>query len=192
MHRNSRRSAGRLPIRDLVWRSRGNKPKNLLDAGPPIITAPSATLLMNSTVEPKTGMWDFYRKSPEEKALLSVADPNYGAPSEGSAPAPVDLSAGSRYGALRGDLSSSPFTAWECTWVAETFRKAGLDAACYKKPMLAKPRSECMLRDEDTCTSLATAWLTRVMATCLDAGANSWSSSADPTHDGFYWLKIDQ
>lgn len=105
----------------------GEKPKYLLDVGPPIVTAPSATLLMNLMGAKATD------DSVPSKKLLSVADPNYGVPSATPVAALENLSARSRYGALRGSLTPLPYTAWECSWVAETFRKAGLDAGVLQK-----------------------------------------------------------
>jgi CHAT domain-containing protein len=119
------------PFETLVVEA-GEMPKYLLDVGPPIVTAPSATLLMNLS-ELKTGEGATQPNKPGEKALLSVADPNYNQPSAGPVTALAEVSARSRYGALKGDLTPLPFTAWECSWVVETFRKAGLDAGALQK-----------------------------------------------------------
>src|SRR5262249_16686481 len=105
----------------------GEKPKYLLDVGPPIVTSPSATLLLNLQQVASSN------NSTVTKELLSVADPNYGAPSSGPVAALGELSARSRYGALKGDPKPLPFTAWECSWVSEAFRKAGLDAGVLQK-----------------------------------------------------------
>jgi CHAT domain-containing protein len=114
----------------------GEKPKYLLDIGPPIVTAPSATLLINLSEGTNTTHGDggaAAQKTTEKNHLLSIADPNYGTPSSGPVASLDELSARSRYGTLRGDLRPLPFTAWECSWVAETFRKAGLDASVLQK-----------------------------------------------------------
>lgn len=110
----------------------GEPPKYWLDVGPPIVTAPSATLLMNLS-ESKANAEENSSNLPKKSALLSVADPNYGVPSVDAGLALVELSARSRYGVLRGDLKSLPFTGWECSWVTETFRKAGFDAGALQK-----------------------------------------------------------
>ena len=65
--------------------------------------------------------------------MLSIADPNYGVQRTDSGPAIVELSARSRYGTFHGDLTPLPFTAWECSWVTESFRKAGFDAGALQK-----------------------------------------------------------
>jgi CHAT domain-containing protein len=97
----------------------GNEPKYLLDAGPPVVYAPSAAVLYNLSRRP----------APTDSAprLLTVGDPAYPLPAQvatarGAATGPAT---GSRYRTTGGGLARLPHSGTESTWVAEAFGKQG-------------------------------------------------------------------
>lgn len=104
-----------LPLEALVVEG-GQSPRYLLDAGPPVIYAPSATVLRSLANRDRQ-----QRRTGE--TLLTLGDPAYG----GAAPGEDQLA--SRLGVRTGDqrfragLSRLPFSGWEATWVAEHFIK---------------------------------------------------------------------
>jgi CHAT domain-containing protein len=119
-------SMANLPFEALVVEPAEN-PVYFLDRGPPIVEGPSATLLYNlSQRSHQVG----------KPSVLTVGDPAY--PVNGK-PQPVDsneLSASqllaqaqprARYGILRGNLQSLPFTRLESSWVSDAFNKAGIE-----------------------------------------------------------------
>ena len=167
----------------------GEKPKYLLDVGPPIVTAPSTTLLMNLS-ESKSAAQEDPAKPPKKSALLSVADPNYGVPSTDAGLSIVELKARSRYGALHGDLKALPFTGWECSWVTEAFRKAGFDTGALQKAN-AREASVRMYAPGRTYLHFACHGLVDQSygnlfgALALTPGPRG---SADPADDGFLTL----
>lgn len=108
-----------LPFETLVIRL-GENPQYLLDVGPPIEYAPSATILMNLAERQRSG-------DEERSPVLTVGDVRYGKPSAGQrGDALADLNASSRYASLGGSLSDLPFTKLEVAWVAQVFGKTGV------------------------------------------------------------------
>lgn len=106
-----------LPLDALVVES-GDRPRYLLDVGPPIIYGPSAALLYNlerSHVEVQS----------DRKPVLTVGDPSYGNPATADGDVIGD---GSRYALFGGILAPLPFSGRESRWVSEVFQKQNIDA----------------------------------------------------------------
>jgi CHAT domain-containing protein/Tfp pilus assembly protein PilF len=99
--------------------------KCLLDVGPPISYAPSATVLYN-LAERRAAPVAAGRES-----VLTVGNPNY-SPGVRLADARTgvhdELTSRSRYGALGGKLSQLPFSGWEAEWVAGVFGRNDIKA----------------------------------------------------------------
>lgn len=116
-----------LPLETLVVAAGGGEPRYLLDAGPPITYAPSATILRNLE-ERKPGSTGTAR-------LLSVGDPQYEASPPGGAggaggagEAGVEQarqSTAADYTRLGGRLARLPYTGWETEWVAGVVGEQG-------------------------------------------------------------------
>jgi len=94
----------------------------LLDVGPPILYAPSITILHNllKRVAPKPA---------DGEPVLTLGNPQYTATgvanAAGAGPTGPTITQ-SRYAWLGGKLTPLPFTAWECKWVAEAFHDNGI------------------------------------------------------------------
>ncbi len=110
-----------LPFESLVV-GEGEKPEFLLDAGPPIIYAPSATIFMNlakrETKTPSSG----------KEQVLSVGDCRYDGRS----------AALSRYGSVGGALSPLYYSGQEIQWVSNVFGKAGTKVNLLKADQATK------------------------------------------------------
>lgn len=109
-----------LPFETLVVKGEAD-PTYLLDVGPPIHYAPSATVLDNLA---KRNMSRSSRRSP----VLTVADPAYDGSrnskfSEADVSVLEQLTARSRYGTVGGRLQRLPYSATESRWVADVFGK---------------------------------------------------------------------
>jgi len=107
-----------LPFETLVVEP-GERPRFLLDAGPPILYAPSATILLNLAGRPAQAV------PKDTKPVLSVADCRYeqAAPPESDSLL-VQLTPRSRF--TRGERRLSPLahSGLESAWVAQVFRAA--------------------------------------------------------------------
>ncbi len=115
-----------LPFETLVVEE-GKDAKYLLDTGPPIAYAPSATVLHNLASKPQLPV------PPDLKPVLSIADPLYGPTEKEQADARgggvlKEVTARSRYTRLGGRLERLPYSARESAWVAEVFKQSGLKA----------------------------------------------------------------
>ena len=111
-----------------------SQPTYLLDAGPPIIHAPSATVLHHLSerrappVEPTS----------ERQPVLTVGHPLYGnlesLPVGLGRPEPKARTAAapSRLGSGRGQLPDLPYTGVESQWVADVFQKEGIAVAALR------------------------------------------------------------
>lgn len=161
----------------------GENARYLLDVAPPLVNTPSATLLLNLTDRP----------GKDSKGVLSVGDATSGgAASDGSrsANAPATLTAGARYGSLRGDLKPLPFTGLELRMVGDAFKQAGISAGRLEKEN-AREASVRMYGPGNKVLHLACHGL-------VDASNDSLSGafaltpgpqgSADPTDDGYLTL----
>ena len=116
-----------LPFEALVAEE-GKEPKFLLDAGPPILYAPSATVFYNLAERP-TG-----KLSADREPVLAVGDPAYGQTGvENPAPATAlaALTSRSRYSSEGGRLSRLPHSGLEAQWVVKRFNDAGISAASF-------------------------------------------------------------
>jgi CHAT domain-containing protein len=109
---------GRLPFEALAVNAE-QPPKYLLDAGPPVHYAPSATILL-SLAEREGASWDANRAT-----VLSVGDCRY----DGDELLDRLASENTRYASAGGQLQPLPFTKREVHWVAEVFAKQGLSVA---------------------------------------------------------------
>ena len=104
----------------------GKEPKYLLDAGPPVLYAPSATVLYNLVDRPPA------KASTDREPVLAVGDPDYGGTgSEEPTPttALAALTSRSRYSGVGGRLTRLPYSGWEIQWVTKDFGDAGIRAA---------------------------------------------------------------
>lgn len=126
-----------LPLETLVVKP-GKQAKYLLDAGPPIVYGPSATVL-----------WNLGERAPAtspagRKPVLTVGDPAYPTaslkPAERGAIALEALTNRARYTVAGGRLARLPFAGLESTWVASSFRKHGMPAERIAGPEATKAR----------------------------------------------------
>ena len=120
----------RLPFEMLVVKE-GDSHTYLLDKGPPILYAPSATVLTN--LAKRTGS----DVEPAEEPVLTIGDCRYGNTPE---PDPKDVLAqikpGARYRAMRGGtLPPLPHTANEVRWTADVFKEANVDVAWLRREL---------------------------------------------------------
>ncbi|MGI6419683.1 MAG: tetratricopeptide repeat protein [Thermoguttaceae bacterium] len=107
-----------LPLETLVVAAGGGEPRYLLDAGPPITYAPSATILRN--------LEDRKPDSTGTARLLSVGDPQYEASPPGeTGGAQARQSTAADYTRLGGRLARLPYTGWETEWVAGVVGEQG-------------------------------------------------------------------
>jgi CHAT domain-containing protein/Tfp pilus assembly protein PilF len=117
---------GQLPFATLVV-ERGDTPKYLLNVGPSIQYAPSATVLVN-LAEQKVAA-----AVAAAEPVLTVGNPRYIESSSPSVSVLAQLAPRSRYGASGGSLKPLPFTAWEVQWLADVFEKHGIKVAQLKE-----------------------------------------------------------
>jgi CHAT domain-containing protein len=113
-----------LPFEALVVEE-GKDPQYLLDAGPPIVYGPSATVLHNLAERAR------FQQPTDREPVLSVADPDYGevnAQDPRTTSALATLTPRSRYGGAGGKLSRLPYSGTEMKWVAQAFQDAGIKA----------------------------------------------------------------
>lgn len=116
-----------LPFEALITKP-GSAPEYLLDSGPPINYAPSATIVLNLA---RRAADDASGREP----VLAIGDPAYPSATD-------DSTAASRYGGWGGKLSRLPFSGQEATWVTEVYKREGIKAAILK----GKLASEAMVR----------------------------------------------
>jgi CHAT domain-containing protein/tetratricopeptide (TPR) repeat protein len=106
-----------LPFEALVVEA-GDAPTYLLDAGPPIVYAPSATVAISlsghGVAAPRA----------DREPILALGDPAY----PGAAVPPGEGTSRSRYGVSGGALPRLPYSGLEADWVAKAFNDAGVKA----------------------------------------------------------------
>lgn len=117
-----------LPFECLVV-EKGAAPRYLLDVGPPVIYAPSATVLASLAERPAgTGRSG---RAP----ILTLGNPTYsGSSASDSNDLLASLSSRGTFRSVGGRLASLPFSGTESSWVEQTFRKAGLDVDSLRGP----------------------------------------------------------
>jgi CHAT domain-containing protein len=98
----------------------GENPRYLLDVGPAIEYAPSATILINLAERSEA-------KDAAGWPVLTVGDPHYGQPAlEGKRGDELaEVTPQSRYASLGGRLAALPYTKTEVGWVAQAFDRSG-------------------------------------------------------------------
>ncbi len=99
----------------------GEDPRLLLDAGPPILYVPSATLYQNLEERPVASF-----KNAARQPVLSLADPDY-ASSQAAAPKAA-VSGLTRFRTAGGRLERLPSANAESAWVADIYRRNGIAA----------------------------------------------------------------
>ena len=135
----------RLPFEALVV-TPGKEPQYLLDVSPPIMYAPSATILINLDAREGT------RRNGGISSVLTVGDPVY---REGEAATDRGLLAGlgsrSRYRGFGGKLSRLPHSAKESKGILEAFDKNGIPVT----QLVREQATEANVRKEvDNCSIL--------------------------------------
>ena len=123
-------SLAKLPFESLIVEG-GSEPKYLLDVGPSMQYAPSATVLMNLAKRATEGI------KPASEPVLTIGDCRYGKPVEVD---PNDVLAqiepGARYRAmLSGTLPPLPHTANELQWIAGVFKEAEVEVAWLRREL---------------------------------------------------------
>ena len=114
-----------LPFESLVV-ERGGEPRYFLDAGPPVLYAPSATVLLNMTERPEAP------RPADREPVLALGDPAYGEVGAENPSPTVSLAAStsqSRYGIVGGRLKRLPFSGAEVRAVVDDYSEAGVSAA---------------------------------------------------------------
>ena len=115
-----------LPFEALVVEGK-EEPRYLLDVGPPIVYAPSATILMG--LAGRAEIPAIRDRDP----VLAVGDPVYprANPGAGSDVARRPGGTGQRYSVAGGALARLPFSGLEAHWVARVFNDAGVRAGLF-------------------------------------------------------------
>ncbi len=118
-----------LPFETLVVEE-GSDPECLLDAGPPIVYAPSVAVLMNLVDRPVVP------SSANREPVLALGDPAY--PQGDQARPDADpsgfLTSRSRYTIAGGKLPRLPHSGTEAQWVVSSFSDAGIGAGMFIGP----------------------------------------------------------
>jgi CHAT domain-containing protein/Tfp pilus assembly protein PilF len=177
-----------LPFETLVVSPDEGNPTYLLDVGPPIQYAPSATILYNLTQRPVAP------PSTDTKPVLTVGDPAYGEKGTQSSStkrsALSALTAQTRYGSVGGRLRRLPYSGTESDWIVSTFEKQGIAVGQLK----GKNATEANIRYNVTgrkiihlaCHGLTDqAYGNFFGALALTPG---WKSPSNPEDDGFLTL----
>ena len=112
-----------LPFETLVVENIENDPSYLIDVGPPILYAPSATILYNLSQRHENHFQHHSEK------VLSVGNPDYSQKKQSNSSFSTrdSHSTGSHYSLLDNLLSNLPFSLTESNWIVENFQKVGLE-----------------------------------------------------------------
>jgi CHAT domain-containing protein len=178
-----------LPFEALVVEP-GENPRYLLDVGPPIVYAPSATVLYNLSDRKTPG-----KAKADRSPVLTVGNPTYRAAKAPQVAANTggtlgQLAARSRYGSAGGTLAQLPYSGTESTWVAEAYKKQGIESAA----LIEQTATEANLRTNVTgrrvihlaCHGLADQQYGNFFgALALTPGKQA---NTDPADDGFLTL----
>ena len=172
-----------LPLETLVV-DVGDEPRYLLDAGPPITYAPSATILLN--LEDRQTL----TLTGTAARLLSVGDPQYetSSPDEANG-ALARRSMAADYSRLGGSLVRLPYTGWETEWVADVVGKEGFRVTTLMRSEATETRVRAEMHDR---------WIVHLACHGLtdQAHGNLFGAlalcpgrpPADPADDGFLTL----
>ena len=106
-----------LPFETLVVTNDEDDPQYLLDIGPPIAYAPSASVLLNLAGRKSAGV--------TEQKLLTLGDPLYAAPTANADAVDRKLGMNRAVDRFRAALSPLPFTGKEANWVQQNLEKVG-------------------------------------------------------------------
>ena len=126
-----------LPFEALVVSQEG-EPKYLLDAGPPVLYGPSASVLHNLRQRALEG------EPAEREPVLTIGDPAYGAPpaaaaARGATKVKQPLLA-TQYRSAGGELSRLPYSGIESQWVSMIFQKASMQSIALRGPQATEAR----------------------------------------------------
>ena len=125
-----------LPFEALVIRTDGEL-KFLLDVGPPVSYAPSATVLLSLTDREA-------KAANSETPVLTLGDPAYPQPSEQKDTVDRMMAAFNVSQPLRAALTRLPFSGWEANWVQQHFKDAGVASTL----LTGKAATEAAVRRE--------------------------------------------
>ncbi len=114
-----------LPFEVLVIDPSASQVEYLLDVGPPIHYAPSATV--HARLSGRKINANLHNR------VLTIGDPNYSTRTSTRRSAYKALSTKSRYSVLGGTLNRLPFTSWESRWIKELFTKSGVEVTSLTK-----------------------------------------------------------
>ncbi len=118
-----------LPFETLVVQT-GDDPKYLLDVAPPILYAPSATILINLAEREEE------RPTQNRPPILTVGDCQYDQPSAVAEDNLLaQLAPGNRYAGIGGHLKPLPYTDQEMRWVAKVFGDKQMPVAWLRREM---------------------------------------------------------
>ncbi len=125
---------GRLPFETLVVDA-GVRPKYLLEVGPPIQYAPSATVLANLAKK------ESKKSLPATPPVLTVGDCLYGSDANANwDESRPRVGFRARYLSLGGSLKPLPYSAWESEWVQQVFGKQAVKAVCLRRSSATEAR----------------------------------------------------
>ena len=176
-----------VPFETLVVES-GDNPRFLLDVGPPVTYAPSATVLFNVSRKSVSAAADDARQP-----VLTVANPIYataGQPQAGGTGVLTDVAARGQYRSAGGVLAELPFSGTESAWVAEGFKKHGMTVAALRRDLATEHNVRGNLSDRRVlhfaCHGLADqAYGNFFGCLALTPGARA---ATNPSDDGFLTL----
>lgn len=173
-----------LPFDALVVEA-GDAPQYLLDVGPPIVYAPSVTILQNLLAR------EVSTPGREASKVLTVGDPAYGqVAGKATANSRATPVAQSPQRAGGGQLARLPYSALEVGWIAEVFQKQGIQV----DKLLAQSATEGKVRAElPGCTIVHFACHGLVDTSYSNlfgalALTSVKSAVADPKNDGYLTL----
>lgn len=99
----------------------------LLDVGPPVLYAPSATILLNLADRPVE------RIDVRREPVLAVGNPRYTAPGNAAEGLLAQITTRAQYIGAVGRFPPLPHTAWEIAWLAEVFGRKQIPVALLKE-----------------------------------------------------------
>jgi CHAT domain-containing protein len=175
-----------LPFEALVTNEAPHGVRYLLDVGPPVIYAPSATVLWNLAQRPRS---DTFAKEP----VLTVGDPAYGGLS-----APVDavtsrLQIRSKEDRFRSRLARLPYSGKEARWVEEHFAKHGVASVRLTDSQATEARLRAVLPRREIVHLACHGMADQDYGNSFGCLAIAPGKAGDPDDDGFlYAVEIRQ